>query len=150
MDKTFIYHNVTLDRIVDADTLDFNLDLGFHIFVKHRFRLAGINAPEIRGDERAYGLIAKNRVESLLNECPISRIITFKADSFGRWLADVYLKQEDNTFESNIPRMIEVRIQDILLREGIVAAWDGKGKNPRPWLNEEYPLTPIHVSHPGH
>ena len=153
MDKTFIYHNATLSKVVDADTLDFDLDLGFHINVKHRFRLAGINAPEIRGEERAYGLIAKNRVESLLWFNPVTRIITYKADSFGRWLADIYIKQKDETIESNIPRMVEVRLQDILLREGVAAPWDGKGKNPKPWLTEDYPLlveTDIHVSHPGH
>ena len=139
----FVYNNVKIARVVDADTIDLNLNLGFYMHTKQRFRLAGINAPEIRGDESMYGIIAKSRVDTLLGAYPISYIQTYKADSFGRWLADVWMKSPDSVFH----------LQEKLIAEGLAAPWDGKGKNPKPWLTEDYPLLvepDIHVSHPGH
>ncbi len=141
--KDFVYNNVKITKIVDADTIDLSIDLGFRLCTKQRFRLMGINAPEIRGSESAYGIIAKARVNTLLGAYPISRIKTYKADSFGRWLADVWLTYPES----------EVMLQDQLISEGLVAPWDGKGRTPKPWLTEDYPLlveTDIHVSHPGH
>ena len=41
-------YNATLVRVVDGDTVDAMIDLGFDIQVKKRIRLAGINAPESR------------------------------------------------------------------------------------------------------
>ena len=139
----FVYGNVKIAKIVDADTIDLIIDLGFHLKTKQRFRLIGINAPEIRGEESAYGIIAKARVDTLLGAYPISYIQTFKADSFGRWLANVWMKAPASDF----------LLQEKLITEGLAAPWDGKGKNPKPWLTEDYPLlveTGIHVSHPGH
>lgn len=41
-------YKVVLDRVVDGDTVDVTIDLGFEVFVKERVRLAGIDAPEVR------------------------------------------------------------------------------------------------------
>lgn len=48
MPKPF-YYNCTLDRVIDGDTIDVNIDLGFDIVLtKQRVRLAGIDTPESR------------------------------------------------------------------------------------------------------
>ena len=43
----YIY-NIKLDRVVDGDTIDVNIDLGFDVWVKKRVRFSGVNAPESR------------------------------------------------------------------------------------------------------
>ena len=64
----FVYR-ATLDRVVDGDTLDCTLDLGFDVFLnKQRVRLAGIDTPESRTrnlKEKALGLKAKERLIEL-------------------------------------------------------------------------------------
>ena len=48
LQKLFRY-NCTLDRVIDGDTVDLNIDLGFSVFLnKQRVRLAGIDTPESR------------------------------------------------------------------------------------------------------
>ena len=68
MPKPF-YYNCTLDRVVDGDTIDVNIDLGFDIVLtKQRVRLAGIDTPESRTRnlaEKALGLKAKDRLIEL-------------------------------------------------------------------------------------
>lgn len=70
----FVY-NATLDRIIDGDTLDCILDLGFDVKLhKQRVRLAGIDTPESRintkrypdrAEEKVLGLKAKERLKEL-------------------------------------------------------------------------------------
>ena len=47
-------------NIVDGDTIDCELDLGFHLMTKLRFRLLGIDTPEVVGADKVKGLEAKN------------------------------------------------------------------------------------------
>ena len=66
----YIY-NAKLDRVVDGDTVDALVDLGFDTWKKVRIRLVGINAPESRTrdlEEKARGLAAKIRLEELLKD----------------------------------------------------------------------------------
>tara|TARA_R110000744_G_scaffold56949_2_gene119941 strand:- start:378 stop:770 length:393 start_codon:yes stop_codon:yes gene_type:complete len=66
--KPFVY-KCTLDRVVDGDTVDVNLDLGFSIILaKQRVRLAGIDTPESRTRdlaEKKLGLQAKELLKEL-------------------------------------------------------------------------------------
>ena len=55
-------YKIKLDRVLDGDTIDATIDLGFDISVKKRIRFQGINAPESRTkdlEEKAKGLAAK-------------------------------------------------------------------------------------------
>lgn len=76
----FVY-NAILDRVIDGDTIDVNLDLGFDVILqKQRVRLAGIDTPESRTrnlEEKALGLKAKNR---LIELC----VGSFKIQSLGK------------------------------------------------------------------
>jgi micrococcal nuclease len=64
----FVY-NAILERVVDGDTIDVTLDLGFDVKLhKQRVRLAGIDTPESRTinlEEKALGLKAKDRLKEL-------------------------------------------------------------------------------------
>jgi|TARA_R110000868_G_scaffold381300_1_gene647680 micrococcal nuclease len=76
----FVY-NAILERVIDGDTIDVTLDLGFSCFLhKQRVRLAGIDTPESRTrnlEEKALGLKAKKR---LVEVC----IGSFKIKSLGK------------------------------------------------------------------
>ena len=62
-------YKAKLDRVVDRDTVDAYIDLGFDISVHKRIRLAGIDSPESRTrdlEEKARGLASKDRLIDLL------------------------------------------------------------------------------------
>jgi micrococcal nuclease len=69
--KPFVY-KCTLDRVVDGDTCDVNLDLGFSIILaKQRIRLVGIDTPESRTRdlaEKKLGLQAKELLKELTKD----------------------------------------------------------------------------------
>jgi micrococcal nuclease len=92
-------------RIVDGDTLDADVDLGFYMKTRQRFRLARIDTPE-RGEEGFTE--ATDRVKEL---CPVGSTIvigTEKTGGFGRWLAEVTYSKDEQ------PR----NLSDQLLMEG--------------------------------
>jgi micrococcal nuclease len=80
-------------RIVDGDTIDCDVDMGFRAWrMNERFRLADINAPEVRGPEREQGKAATAFVKSLIQPGDEITIETAKdPDNFGRWIATVYI-----------------------------------------------------------
>ena len=89
-------YRIKLDRVIDGDTIDAYIDLGFDVSVKKRIRFMGINTPESRTrdlEEKARGLAAKDRVIELLENCEelsIKTIINKKArGKYGRILADI-------------------------------------------------------------
>ena len=90
-------YSVTIDRVVDGDTVDIWIDLGFDVRIFERVRMAGIDTPESRTRdlrEKKFGKIATARVMELL---PVGE--TFKAMSssydargkFGRAMMDFHL-----------------------------------------------------------
>ncbi len=80
------YINCTVDRWVDGDTVDANVDLGFKIFVKQRFRLAKINTPE--KNQPGY-IDAITKVNELAPVGSKVIITCYGYDRYGRWIAEV-------------------------------------------------------------
>ena len=84
-----------VERVVDGDTVDVTLDLGFDILYKSRVRLYGIDTPESRTrnlDEKARGKLAKSFLEDAINNGKKVVIQTKLKDSrgkFGRVLGDI-------------------------------------------------------------
>ena len=94
MTNRFFYEAKVL-RIVDGDTIDVMIDVGFDINHKARVRLLGINTPETRTNdlkEKAAGFAAKDFAKDWLDGCDTIYIQTHKDKSgkFGRVLADIY------------------------------------------------------------
>ena len=83
-----------IDRVVDGDTVDVDIDLGFGIWLrKERVRLYGIDTPESRTrdlEEKKYGLAAKSFVQDLLPVGSMQTLRTKKDDKgkFGRILGE--------------------------------------------------------------
>lgn len=102
-----------VERVVDGDTLLVNVDLGFDVWVKTRFRLARINTPEITGVDKAEGLKAKDFVIGLCNNYNNDvRILSKGKDKYGRYIAEVSLVSNDGT---------SVNISDLMLERGYAA-----------------------------
>ena len=85
-------YRARLVKVVDGDTVDLSVDLGFYMEGRLRFRLAEIDTPEIRGEERPEGLKAKAYVEEVLGKAEDIMIRTEKAGKYGRWIADIYYR----------------------------------------------------------
>jgi micrococcal nuclease len=81
-------------NVVDGDTVDCVISLGFYLTAAHRLRLLGVNCPEVHGETKAAGLKAAEYTRATLLGQTV-RIRTAKSDSFGRWLCQVYLDGRD-------------------------------------------------------
>ena len=89
-----------IHRIIDGDTVDLEIDLGFGITLSHRVRLKGINTAETRTKdlkEKAEGLMAKEWLEKELSNPGEWIIETTKDDKYGRILGTLYLVGEPVT-----------------------------------------------------
>ena len=87
-------YNASVLKVVDGDTIDAMIDLGFSVWVKKRIRLYGIDAPETRTrnlEEKALGLASKARLKELLKDRKV-KLETSKEGKgkFGRILATVW------------------------------------------------------------
>lgn len=81
------YYVVEVMRVVDGDTVDLRIDLGFHLTAALRFRLLGVDTPE-RGKPGFREATEFTREWLAARDWLAAR--TVKTDSFGRWLAEVY------------------------------------------------------------
>ena len=87
--KPYVY-DARIVKVIDGDTFDFEIDLGFSIHVKERMRLYGVNTPEIKGTERPEGMKVKNYVsKKILNKT--FEILVYKKGKYGRYVADLKL-----------------------------------------------------------
>ncbi len=93
------WYTATLVKVIDGDTIDVMIDLGFKIHHKARVRLYGVNTPESRTKdlaEKQMGLKAKSFTEDWLTRHKTFTIHTIagKDDKYGRILALVYSSDE--------------------------------------------------------
>jgi micrococcal nuclease len=89
-----------INKVIDGDTVDLDIDLGFGITITQRVRLKGINTAETKTsnlEEKAKGLVAKEWLKTELSKKGEWAIQTFKEDKYGRILGDLYLVGEPLT-----------------------------------------------------
>ena len=112
-------YKAELLRIVDGDTLDCLVDIGFDVFVKKRVRLFGMDTWESRTtdlEEKKKGLAAKARLKELIhNNGDKFGLISHELGKYGRVLGTIML---DDGRSAN----------DILVEEGHGYAYDGGNK----------------------
>jgi len=119
-------YKCTILRVVDGDTVDVDIDLGFGVWLrKERVRLHGIDTPESRTrdlEEKKYGLAAKQFVKDILLVGSKQRLITEKdkTGKFGRILGKflVHDVKEDR----------EMHLGQIMIREHQAVAYFGQSK----------------------
>ena len=99
-------YNATVTKVVDGDTIDAMVDLGFGTWKKVRIRMHGINAPESRTrnlEEKKKGLAAKARLIEMLEENEKHFIlISHGVGKFGRCLGEIYIKGHNTSLNKQL------------------------------------------------
>ena len=107
-------------KVVDGDTIDVEIDLGFDLTKKERVRLGGIDTPESRTrdlDEKKLGLQAKDYLKSLIMNADKLIVRTEKDGKFGRMIGYLYMNPDAT-----------VSLNQMLIDEGFAWMYDGGTK----------------------
>ena len=115
-----------INRVVDGDTIDVTIDLGFDLYKKERVRIAGIDTPEKRTrdlEEKALGIDATNYLKKKLEdtiagdeELTIRTELKGGMGKYGRLLGWLYIGEDS------------VSINEVMITEGYAWAYDGGTK----------------------
>ena len=134
-------YNGTLVKVLDGDTIDCYIDLGFDLKIKKRIRYMGIDTWESRTrdlDEKKKGLAAKARNKELL-EAGTFKIVSHGTGKFGRVLGEVFVSPEvvgehiqeciaNNDHDIDLSHDGWVSVNDILIEEGHAYDYQGGKK----------------------
>ena len=130
--EKYIY-KAKLERVVDGDTVDALIDLGFDTWVKKRIRYKGIDTWESRTkdlDEKKLGLAAKERnkelLESISSKPGYFRLRSHGVGKYGRVLGELFIKDNEG---------IEYNINQTLINEG--HAYEYEGGKKKVFVNKE-------------
>ena len=123
--EKYIYRG-KLERVVDGDTIDALIDVGFDIWIKKRIRYSGIDTWESRTrnlEEKAKGLEAKARNKELLMEISSKpgyfRLKSFGVGKYGRVLGEIYIVDKEGK---------QYNINKTLISEGHAYVYEGGKK----------------------
>ena len=130
--EKYIY-KAKLERVVDGDTVDALIDLGFDTWVKKRIRYKGIDTWESRTkdlDEKKLGLAAKDRnkelLESVSSKPGYFRLKSYGVGKYGRVLGEIFVKDIEG---------IEYNVNQTFIHEGHAYVYDGGKK--KMFVNKE-------------
>ncbi len=111
-------YNAILDRVIDGDTVDATIDLGFDTWKKTRIRFYGINTPESRTrdlEEKKRGLAAKDRLIEILKANDNKFVLqSHGVGKYGRCLGELFVET-----------LGETSVQETLINEGHGVAYFG-------------------------
>jgi micrococcal nuclease len=119
----YIYRIKSVTKIVDGDTIDADIDLGFDISLTKRIRLAGIDTPESRTKnlkEKALGLESKEWMKKTLAGAKDILIKTELPDStekYGRIIGHLFINGQETSLNNQ------------MIAEGYALAYDGGTKD---------------------
>jgi micrococcal nuclease len=129
-------HEIEVVRVIDGDTVDVNISLGFGIWKKNeRIRLEGLDTPEVRtrdDREKFFGVVAKNKLKELLDRDATLVLRSYDTGKFGRTLGDFLLPDGSTAVEYLIDNHYGVEYdsenreeqhlinQQILIEKGVV------------------------------
>ena len=107
-------------RVIDGDTVDVMIDLGFNVWIANRIRLFDIDAPETRTtdlEEKERGKQTKARLEELLELYRDKlNIYSHGVDKYGRCLGTFYANDEED----------ELNLNECLISEGLATRYKAK------------------------
>ena len=90
----YIY-NAIIVSVYDGDTVTADIDLGFEVWLKgQKLRLLNIDTPEVRGKEKAEGIVSRDALSSRI----LGKEVKIKSDrkgKYGRWLVEIFLDDEN-------------------------------------------------------
>jgi len=113
-------------RVVDGDTIDAEIDLGFKVYIRERIRFYGINTPESRTrdlEEKARGLAAKQFLKDTLAKSKNKFILESMVDKkgkFGRILGTLYVE-----YQKEGESIDKINVNQYLIDNGHAVAYFG-------------------------
>ena len=123
--EKYIY-KAKLERVVDGDTVDALIDLGFDTWVKKRIRYSGVDAWESRTrnlEEKEKGLAAKARNKELIEKVSARPgyflLKSHGVGKYGRVLGEIFIQDEDKN---------EINVNQLLIIEGHAYVYEGGKK----------------------
>jgi micrococcal nuclease len=123
--EKYIYRG-KLERVVDGDTIDALIDVGFDIWIKKRIRYSGIDTWESRTrnlEEKAKGLEAKARNKELLEKVSSKsgyfRLKSHGVGKYGRVLGEIFIEDAEGK---------QYNINETLISEGHAYVYEGGKK----------------------
>jgi len=121
-------YKCTIDRVIDGDTVDVFIDLGFDIIKAERIRLLGIDTPELRSQdtvEKQAAQEAKDYVQGWFAAIEKSGedvyVRTSKSDKYGRYLGIIFYREDSTEYGAPTEHILN---QDLLDR-GLAKEYDG-------------------------
>ena len=111
MKSKLYYYKSQIVSVYDGDTCTADIDLGMGIWNRgEKLRLARINAPELRGEERPEGLKSRDYLRGLIDGKEVFvQTIKDKKGKYGRYLAEIWLKDESGQW---------INVNDTMVSEG--------------------------------
>ena len=128
-------YNAKLKRVIDGDTIDAYIDLGFNVSKSIRIRLKGIDTPESRTrdlTEKRYGLGAKHRMIELLESNGNEFVIqSHGVGKYGRCLGEIFIPEvgyKDVDMVKELTSDMMISINQRLIAEGHAIPYFGGSK----------------------
>lgn len=111
MEKVLYHYKAVVIDVYDGDTCTVDIDLGLHTWIKgEKLRLNRINAPELKGAERAKGLKSRDHLRNIINGKEVYiETIKDKKEKYGRYLAEVWFEESKGKF---------ININDKMVKDG--------------------------------
>lgn len=90
-------YTLRLLRVIDGDTVEAEIDLGFHLSIRTSIRVYGVNCPEMHGESKEAGKAAKDFTDNWMNQNFEYRVKTEKPDKYGRCLGCIMRTRNKET-----------------------------------------------------
>lgn len=110
MELNLYHYHARVTEVYDGDTVTADIDLGMHTWLRgEKLRLYRINAPEMRGEDKARGEKARDFLRSLvLNRDVVLKTISDRREKYGRYLAEIWLLDEHGAWLNVNDTMVRV------------------------------------------
>lgn len=123
MQPTYRYNGI-VTKVIDGDTVDITVDLGFDIYSRVRFRLWGLDTPEKTSKIPELRIIANQATEFVKSAVDGKTVLveSVEKDKYGRWLAKLYIDD------------LQPSLNEQLLALGLAKAYFGDSKSNVGWI----------------
>ena len=120
-------YNALVERVIDGDTVDISVDLGFKVWSKQRMRLLHVDTAE---KNTPFGKATKDLLKKAL-EGKMAKVQVHAPDKYGRYLAEIYLGSD-------------VSINQQMIDAKVAKGYEGDSKAGL-WTPEELAVVEIHL-----
>jgi micrococcal nuclease len=109
MEINLYHYHAHVTDVYDGDTLTVDIDLGLHTWLRgEKLRLYRINAPELRGADKARGEKSRDFLRDLvLNRDVVLKTIADRREKYGRYLAEIWLLDEQGAWVNVNDKMVK-------------------------------------------